>query len=91
MSHSHSQKLFISTDSSDFVQKRSSLYEEFMAERAAILEHKWLESEKAGYDIGFERALMDWIRNYRDHWRISRRKKAPLSDRPSLFPDRLQA
>ena len=29
-------------------------------EREEILRHKWIESEKAGYDIGFERALLDW-------------------------------
>lgn len=56
----------------DFVQ-RSSLYQEFLAEREEILRHKWIESEKAGYDIGFERALLDWIRNHREKWRSSRR------------------
>ena len=56
----------------DFVQK-SSLYQEFLAEREEILRHKWIESEKLGYDIGFERALLDWIRNHRDKWRSSRR------------------
>lgn len=70
----HTEKLFISTNSVDFVQKKSTLYQEFMAERSAILEHKWLESEKAGYDIGFERALMDWIRNHRDQWQANRKK-----------------
>lgn len=52
---------------------RSSLYQEFLAERAEILKHKWLESEKAGFDIGFERALLDWIRKHRDKWRASRK------------------
>jgi hypothetical protein len=52
---------------------RSSLYQEFLAEREEILKHKWLESEKAGYDIGFERALLDWIRRHRDKWRASRK------------------
>ena len=42
--------------------KQSSLYQEFLAEREEILKHKWLESERLGYDIGFERALLDWIR-----------------------------
>jgi hypothetical protein len=60
-------------DEDDFVQKRSSLYEEFLAEREEILRHKWLESEKLGHDIGFDRALMDWIRKYRDHWRSARK------------------
>lgn len=64
----------------DFVQK-SSLYQEFLAEREEILRHKWIESEKAGYDVGFERALLDWIRNHRDRWRTSRRLP-PLTRAP---------
>ncbi|MEQ9823084.1 MAG: DUF4032 domain-containing protein [Puniceicoccaceae bacterium] len=52
---------------------KSSLYQEFLQEREEILRHKWLESEKIGRDIGFERALLDWIRNHRDKWRQSRR------------------
>ena len=46
----------------------SPLYEEFLAERAEILRHKWIESEKAGFDIGFERAMIDWIVKYRSAW-----------------------
>ena len=45
--------------------KNSSLYREFQAEREEILKHKWIESEKAGHDIGFERALTDWIIKHR--------------------------
>lgn len=52
--------------------KRSSLYREFLAEREEILRHKWLESEKAGCDIGFEQALTDWIVKHRAQWRKSR-------------------
>lgn len=59
-------------DSRDFV-KQSSLYQEFLAEREEILKHKWIESERLGYDIGFERALLDWIRKHRDSWRAARR------------------
>jgi len=61
-----------SATSRDFV-KQSSLYQEFLAEREEILRHKWLESERLGYDIGFERALLDWIRKHRDGWRAHRR------------------
>ena len=46
-------------DQSQFV-KNSVLYKEFLAEREEILKHKWIESEKAGADIGFEKALLDW-------------------------------
>jgi hypothetical protein len=59
-------------NSRDFV-KQSSLYQEFLAEREEILKHKWIESERLGYDIGFERALLDWIRKHRDSWRAARR------------------
>lgn len=62
----------------DFI-KQSSLYQEFLAEREEILKYKWLESEKAGYDIGFERALLDWIRKHRDNWRETRRAAARKS------------
>jgi hypothetical protein len=48
--------------------KNSALYKEFLAERQEILCHKWIESEKVGYDIGFERALFDWILKYRLAW-----------------------
>jgi hypothetical protein len=52
--------------------ERSSLYQEFLAEREEILRHKWIESEKKGKDIGFERALLDWIRKHRENWRNER-------------------
>ena len=50
----------------------SMLYREFQAEREEILRHKWLESEKAGRDIGFEQALTDWIVHHRSKWRKAR-------------------
>lgn len=52
--------------------KSSTLYREFQAEREEILKHKWLESEKVGYDIGFEWALTDWIIKHRSKWRKTR-------------------
>jgi hypothetical protein len=60
---------------SQFV-KNSSLYKEFLAEREEILKHKWIESEKAGKDIGFEKALLDWIMKHRSNWRTRRMKEA---------------
>jgi hypothetical protein len=63
----------------DFI-KQSSLYQEFLAEREEILKYKWLESEKVGYDIGFERALLDWIRKHRDSWRETRRAATRKAD-----------
>jgi len=69
-----SSSLQHSEPSRDFV-KQSSLYQEFLAEREEILRHKWIESERLGYDIGFERALLDWIRKHREAWRADRRAK----------------
>ena len=60
------------SSSRDDVFKNSTLYKEFQAERNEILKHKWIESEKLGYDIGFERALTDWIMRHRSKWRKSR-------------------
>lgn len=65
--------------------KQSSLYQEFLAEREEILKHKWLESERLGYDIGFERALLDWIRKHREGWRAARRQHAPPGSSTSPF------
>lgn len=56
--------------------KNSSLYREFQAEREEILKHKWIESERAGYDVGFEQALTDWIIKHRRNWRKSRQARA---------------
>ena len=52
----------------------STLYKEFLAEREEILRHKWIESEKMGEDIGFERALLSWIKTHRTDWKINRNK-----------------
>jgi hypothetical protein len=63
-------------ENSDLV-KNSVLYKEFLAEREEILKHKWIESEKAGHDIGFEKALLDWIVKHRSAWR-DKRHRVPM-------------
>ena len=60
----------------DDLLKNSTLYKEFQAEREEILKHKWIESEKSGHDIGFERALTDWIVRHRSKWRKARQAAA---------------
>ena len=67
------EKEEVQTDASGAMMN-SALYREFLAEREEILRHKWLESEKAGYDIGFDRALLGWIVKHRAEWRKSRQK-----------------
>jgi len=76
-------------DNRDFV-KQSSLYQEFLAEREEILKHKWIESERLGYDIGFERALLDWIRKHRDSWRAARRAHLATAGTPGPKPVELK-
>ena len=56
-------------DDMDKLLKNSELYKEFLREREEILKHKWIESEKAGHDVGFEWALLDWNFNHRNNWR----------------------
>ena len=59
--------------------KNSALYRELQAEREEILKHKWIESEKAGRDIGFERALTDWLIKHRSTWRKIRQPEPQLN------------
>ena len=33
-----------------------------------INRHLWIESEKAGFDIGFERAAEDWLSRFSQEW-----------------------
>ncbi len=44
---------------------------------AEINRHKWLESEIAGYDIGFETAAEDWLKNHASAWVTYHSKKLP--------------
>ena len=33
-----------------------------------INKHLWIESQKAGYNIGWERAMDEWVRLYSEGW-----------------------
>jgi hypothetical protein len=55
--------------------RKNNVYKQYLAERNEIEKHKWLESEKAGKDIGFEKALMDWISYHRTAWRKAKQIK----------------
>lgn len=55
--------------------KGSRLYQEFTAERVEIMRHKYFESQKAGFDVGFEKALLDWLVKHRAEWRRNRREQ----------------
>jgi len=47
---------------------KKCIYSKFIDMKNEILKHKWIESEKHGRDIGFEKALIDWISKYRSDW-----------------------
>ena len=63
------------SDADSKLLKGSRLYVEFLAEREEIMKHKWFESEKAGYDVGFEKALLDWLVRHRANWRQKRQEQ----------------
>ena len=42
------------------VDPDASPYRAFLEVREQILKYKWIASEKAGHDIGFEPALLGW-------------------------------
>lgn len=68
----------IPDENTDLVTE-SLLYKEFLAEREEILRHKWIESEKAGHDVGFEKALLDWIVKHRSSWRTQRQQEGTMN------------
>ncbi len=53
----------------------TSLYKEFLAIKEEVMKHKWYESEKAGYDIGFARAVIGWTMRFKTQWLKNRKKK----------------
>lgn len=58
---------------------QSSFFREIVAEREEIMRHKWIESEKAGRDIGFNQALVNWMVHHRANWRTARQQSAANS------------
>jgi RimJ/RimL family protein N-acetyltransferase len=56
-------------------ERSINYYEKFLMEREEILRHKWIESQKAHEDIGFERALTNWVIKHREKWRESTKQK----------------
>jgi hypothetical protein len=71
----NSDEMIASQEQQSQFVKNSVLYKEFLAEREEILKHKWIESEKVGSDIGFEKALLDWILKHRSSWRDKRQRE----------------
>ena len=58
----------------------STVYQYYQKELKEVLKHKWVESEKAGRDVGFDFALHSWIRKHRQPWRDSLKKPHRTND-----------
>jgi len=54
------------------VWEREKLLKENEEQMREIERHKWIESEKAGYDIGEHRAVEDWMQKCAHIWRAER-------------------
>ena len=61
-------------------KENSSVYQYYRRELNEVLKHKWIESEKAGRDVGFNVALVDWIRHHREDWRKNIKKPHRTND-----------
>lgn len=55
--------------------KDTSIYKEFLAQKEEIMKHKWYESERAGRDVGFAYAIIDWTIKFKNKWIGERKKK----------------
>jgi len=49
-----------------------------------INRHRWIESEKAGCDIGFEKASMEWLEKFSKAWMQYHMPKRTISSKPSI-------
>lgn len=50
-------------------KNRNLLAELIRAQEEEVGRHKWFESEKAGYDIGWETAFTDWMQKHFPDWK----------------------
>lgn len=50
-----------------FPIENTLLYRKYMEEREHILRNKWYMSERSGKDVGYERALLDWLLHKKEY------------------------
>lgn len=58
---------------------QSKIYQEYCRKRDEILKYKWIESEKAGKDIGMDKAWLQWEAKYYKKWKTSESETSPQS------------
>jgi len=56
------------TESSEDWIQSTSLFAHWSAMKEQILLHKWYESEKAGRDIGWDKAAANWMIHHRSEY-----------------------
>lgn len=59
----------------NFPTGNSTVYKLFLEERREIDRLKWIESEKAGKDIGYDHAFWIWNMTHRKTWLKENKKK----------------
>lgn len=64
--------------------RHERLRQEMTAQWSEIQKHKWIESERAGRDLG-DHAVIDWIRKHAADWRRRRRECLSMA-RPNGRP-----
>jgi hypothetical protein len=57
-------------------QARAAHYQEYLAEREAILQHKWFLSQREGKEVTWEAALTDWVATKRPAYKKERQKRS---------------
>jgi len=53
-------------------RKRDHLADVFRSQQEVIKKYKWIENEKVGRDIGWERAVREWMQNHFPNWKRDR-------------------
>jgi len=56
-----------------------------------INRHRWIESEKAGHDIGFKTASVDWLEKFSAAWMQYHMPKRKISSGSSKSSQRAKA
>lgn len=59
----------VAAESGEAWMQRTRLFQNWKAMKQEILQHKWLESEKAGHDVGWEKAATNWMIHHRAQFR----------------------
>lgn len=54
----------------DYLKRKQT--EDVAQQNDEIMKYKWIESERAGHDIGTETAAMEWVEKYGSIWRTER-------------------